>query len=132
MTDIDTMPAGREMDALILVRLFHLRRHLGMMHGKQQWVFTDEKNRIVRTIGCGCDEDFNPSTDIKAAWEVVEKVFRKGFHLAYEQGEWIAQACNCDCVPMGEWGWEATEICGIADTAPLAICRASLKAVSHE
>ena len=64
------------------------------------------------------------STDIAAAWEVVEKMvpIKYGFNLAIES-------------PPGPWGdWEVHFYNGgthlaFADTAPLAICRAALLAV---
>ena len=56
------------------------------------------------------------STDISAAWEVVEKLERDY------------------AVTIRTWGiWEVfvdTVCYGTADTAPLAICRAALKAVT--
>lgn len=70
----------------------------------------------------GCNE-FRPSDDIAAAWEVVEK-------LCNETGCDIVKVCKRDPELFGEWscnfgrGFEA-----FGDTASLAICRAALLVV---
>ena len=97
--DIDKMEAGREMDALI-----------------------EERLRFVRM------ETPEPySTDISAAWLVVEKFLP---HFRIE--------CFEDSVNTDEEGWHCDiwTVKGHAcaegcDTAPLAICRAALKAVER-
>jgi hypothetical protein len=66
------------------------------------------------------------STDIKAAWEVVEKFHKDGydpcvnFGSTFHVDEWHA------CFYKGGHYYDA-----YADTAPLAICRAALLAVSE-
>lgn len=68
------------------------------------------------------------STDIAAAWEVVEK-----FEYCYL---WLDTQ---DLLGTGRRAWEckleaedARTKYAVAPTAPLAICRAALKAVGHE
>jgi len=67
------------------------------------------------------DDLWSPSTDIKAAWEVVEKI-RERFSIH-------SPACS-----MSETGykaffsWEDETYSAVAATAPEAICRAALKA----
>ncbi len=56
------------------------------------------------------------STEIAAAWEVVEKLRSPVFVLEWEPDRWLASFCGED--------EDAT-----ADTAPHAICLAALKAV---
>lgn len=61
------------------------------------------------------DESWSPSTDIRAAWEVVEKL--PGFGMTHmRDGSWH--------VAFGGGAFPAS-----ADTAPLAICRAALAAI---
>lgn len=69
----------------------------------------------------------NYSTDIGAAWEVVEK-----FDFLYLY-RWNNQPCKFECDP-GEWECKLSEkgtdgFLGIGKTAPEAICKASLLAV---
>ncbi len=70
------------------------------------------------------------STSIGAAWEVVEKLNKK-FHLRlispFEPGEPYFAGFS----PHGMTGWDGRpHFEAGADTAPLAICRAALKAVA--
>jgi len=68
------------------------------------------------------------STDIAAAWTVVERVIALGYHFATDYDaelskhdyEWTATVGNYKGVHAHEYG----------DTAPEAICRAALKALA--
>jgi hypothetical protein len=105
---IDEMPAGREMDELIAEEVMGL-----------------DGSSVMWTAGIPPHPCYSHySTDIAAAWEVAKK-----FNLTMLQKvSWNN--------PQG-WTWNA--YCGdasgsdlkdaYADTAPLAICRAALKAV---
>lgn len=68
------------------------------------------------------------STDISAAWEVVEKVkatSSMGYVLEFLGGEWTVGLRACGDVGEPElYSFDA----GRAEEAPLAICRAALKA----
>lgn len=77
------------------------------------------------------------STDIAAAWEVVEKI-GEGFTLGRSWEKWV-----CTSVPGDMWGCYIDEpgryemlndgdYFEWADTAPHAICLAALKAIGHE
>lgn len=66
------------------------------------------------------------STDITSAWLVVEKLrqrFGVGLHriskCSQTEGQWTVEFCGEFSIPYAQ-----------ADTAPLAICQAALKAVS--
>ena len=113
------MEAGRELDALVAEKV---------MKNKHS-----NPETFGRCPTCGYDA-FYPdlprySTDIAAAWEVVEKMADTpgpngdhwGFMLDYN---------GVDCVAaFGHWeDWEAK---GAADTAPHAICLAALAALKH-
>jgi hypothetical protein len=91
--EILNMPAGREMDALIAERVF----------------------KTTEDDDWGSDGLLSFSTDIAAAWQVVEKL-KPNYPLLdmYCIGDWASSFGD------GEWGY------GYAETAPLAICRAAL------
>jgi hypothetical protein len=111
--EILNMPMGREMDALIAEKIFGYNR-----------VYYNEK--IVANLyptGAGCfveGEAHEYSTDISAAWEVVEKLHELGYFLGlYRDG---FKKCIWE-IDIGA-DIELTD-----NTAPLAICRAALLAV---
>lgn len=96
--DVDNMQPGRELDALIHWHIF----------GYEYLPNVTE----------------NYSGDIAAAWLVVEKMLTQlpqgDIHIECLEGEWGVSTCHTEVA-----GWEYPTR---ADTAPLAICRASLKA----
>ena len=123
----DDMPAGREMDAMVGAKVMGCR----VKRGKSN-------------IYCGCDraphndnlsaaaERSYPaldhySTDITAAWKLVEKL-ADGIHCVFDlvldwDGGWYA------CFePAGGDKYGASNV----DTAPLAICRAALRVVEAD
>jgi len=101
------MPAGRRMDALIDSKVF------GMVN---------------ISSGDPLDSDLLPeySTDISAAWEVVEKMSSKfiGLHkMKFAEGKWFAlylDKSNDDCEEIVE-----------AETPMLALCLAALLSVEE-
>lgn len=114
------MQAGREMDCLIAEVVFGW--------GK------DTPENVSRNHGYyNCKKLLRYSTDIAAVWEVVEKMpspfgIMKGYKETYGVGKlgWVVNWCReqyCDGWDC-EHGNEAW-----AETAPLAICRAALKAL---
>ncbi len=107
MTHVDNAPAGPELDRFIAERVMLNR------------VSPDGS---VTTKGCIGTGAWSPSTNLAHAWEVVEKLEASGWLLnLYSQGgcwsAWIEKSAH--------------ETSGrvVADTAPLAICRAAAKAV---
>jgi len=111
--EIDKMEAGHELDALVAERVMG-HRYSG---GVTSWCREDGK--LVQPDG-----GLPPySTDISAAWEVVERL-RK---------DWAIRIGSSDLIGNG-WGvrmW-STYVPGPAvdaATAPLAISRCALKAV---
>ncbi len=111
--EILTMPAGREMDALIFERVMELA------------FGSTGKNTTAPHY----------STDIAAAWEVVEKfAHNHRNNLAVEMG---FSHFGLVAYPGGEWFCSLGLNDGVthsakAETAPLAICRASLIAVLED
>lgn len=124
--NVDDMPAGREMDALVAEKV------MGWILSPAKWLVRDRKAIAIpgNPIGPKTWEDLDApglprySTDIAAAWQVVEKLFAIGSFFSVES-------------PNNGVGWS----CGItrgrdtieyilADSAPLAICRAALLAAA--
>lgn len=125
--EIDKMEAGPEMDALVAEKV------MGWKLGKPRWVYTEElygrvksqawegstKDGMTQTI-----ESWRPSTEITAAWLVVEKiggVFRLEKYPHPDSFQGYPGIC---------WVADFHIASSLAETAPLTICRAALKAVN--
>ena len=113
------MKAGRELDALIAEKVMGLTRH-------DESYVAEGVGKVLRFVwrdGCGTcvysGDMFLPhySTDIAAAWEVVEKADLWSLYGSIGDGPYRA------CIQFGDREGLMT-----ADTAPLAICLAALKA----
>jgi hypothetical protein len=120
------MKAGRDLDALVAEKVMGMNQFphepldsMGMCH------------RCFRPAGLGdalpksCDPP-HYSTDITAAWEVVEKLDLLGEWELWrhtdpytKEPKWI----------VGRADYEQGETYAVADTAPLVLCLAALKAV---
>ena len=110
-----TLTAGRELDALVAEKVMGLER-VGYLYKYREYTESPGHGNMS-------EKDIPPySTSIAAAWEVVEKLAYEGKaafaleFLKYEPKTWVA-----------EFGIGVFDE-GKADTAPLAICRAALKA----
>jgi hypothetical protein len=119
---IDKMPEGREMDALIAEKVmglnvkpvFHPKNELKFMPGFV-WRYEDAWEH---------PEIKDYSTDIAKAWEVVEKL---NTHIIIERLEY-REDWYCEISGISNSAGEQLHST-TAPTAPLAICRAALKAV---
>ena len=114
--------AGHELDALIAEKV--------MGFAVKLWPHTDRL--FVAERGNGTQILLPAySTDIAAAWEVVEKLGER-FH-ARLLTPFIRSGDNhywCGFTPLGMTGFNGRpDYEAVAETAPLAICRAALKAV---
>jgi Phage ABA sandwich domain len=115
--DIDKLEAGDELDVLIAEKVMGCKTR----KGPAQWLYCDCPKGYMEpwphgNMGSdGSIKDY--SSDIAAAWEVVEKYkgWGSGFHI------WTVNLFT-------EVKFMNTEV--RANTAPLAICRAALKAIS--
>ena len=115
--DIRNMEAGRELDALVAEKVMGWQWYDG--HGTAGPSYWETQGGEFAHFG-----EFEPSTDIAAAWEVVEK---------------MAELVGPISVAWGSFGTEGNmasvmAFMGnppgvVAPTAPLAICRAALLAV---
>lgn len=127
------MKAGRELDALIAEKVMgweavndelEIAKREGnpdlvdsqRWHRRKVWFKGNEKMACEE---CGTLPAY--STDIAAAWEVVEKADLWSLYGSIGDGPYRA------CIQF-----EDREGLMTADTAPLAICLAALKAVSQE
>jgi hypothetical protein len=126
------MPAGREMDALVAERVMEIR-----VYWHHYYLTGDGKLTKCGPFLNGQDscESVNRkvagySTDISAAWRVVEKMRDALGH--WELAHHIDDPRKCYAEFGGEYepydGWHTCKGCALADTAPLAICRAALLA----
>ena len=133
--NIDEMPAGREIDALIEKYVFNKMPKCGCFaddtyngecvgaDNASDCLLAEQKLKKQKEIPGDCKywrtkEPESYSTDIAAAWSVVEKMHSKNFYLRYFYD--------------GRYGCYFTEPpreVAYGETAPLAICRAALKAV---
>ena len=110
--DYDEMPAGCEVDSLVAEKVMGWRSGI-----------INDACRVIRLPYEGPGwETWSPSTDISAAWEIVEKMGRpieiKGLYSPPEKWQ----------VEVG--GYTRTRSYG--EQLPLAICRAALKAAKGE
>ena len=121
---IDVMPAGREMDALVAERVMVL---------KVDYEFDDP--RVPEFVDRYDEWGYLPeySTDIAATWLVVEKLVDNCdmidfFIECWSDGEWFVASH-----PMGYSSRKPQATCDGKITgkpsAPLAICRMALKTV---
>lgn len=123
------LPPGRELDTLVAERVMGWT--VNRADGRHWHTVGPTGRERGILIGCDCcadkyDRAFTPSQDIRDAWEVVEKLTtttKQWFRFEQSSVTYCATfetsgTGECD----GEWTSEA-------ETAPLAICRAALKAV---
>jgi len=109
--DDEFFKAGPELDALIAERVFGWKWHIrgGVCYAEHDCFNAPDLWPI-----------FSPSNNIAAAWEVVEKIATLKPHYDLSDGHCMIFYDE----PSGECAGSAT-----GETAPLAICRAALKAV---
>jgi hypothetical protein len=130
------MKPGRELDALVAEKVMGWRLE---ERGYVATFWVDENGKVKRAAEpcsidfCSC-EVFSPSTDISDAWKVVEKlgIIPNSFYIGYKtdkNGKKIYRAFFQKENPITTliYTYEAD-----AETAPLAICLAALKAVGVE
>jgi hypothetical protein len=134
------LPAGAELDALVAEQvmgwpLWRPESRGGAVleswgfdaHGRVQKVVERRETTAGREGWWTCPELWSPSTDIAAAWEVVTDVSRTLKVEVYRDGHtttfWM---CSIEHDDNSEAGY------AVAETAPLAICRAALKACWKE
>lgn len=145
------MKPGRELDALVAEKVMGWRAHspgypsLVDINGVPTgWLASGQGSQ-------GDDPDFRPSTDIAAAWEVVEKISQlfKDKMIKWSDSLLMEELCNGIRIQKVDDYWKAGLTSGedslhgeehpfmanrsaVGETAPHAICLAALKAVGVE
>ena len=127
--EIMKLEAGREMDKLVATKVMELEPcdkwqlyHVDVIDGAR---YKLEDKACNHPTGKCYPEQMPPaySTNIEAAWRVVEKLSNKfSFAINNDMGYWYADFWN------SAENMNPTE----DDTAPLAICRAALLAKESE
>lgn len=133
MTTASDLPAGRELDALVAEKVMGWTFQTfpeGACPEVRHWHRTspipEERSPEWAASFIGACPPF--STDIAAAWTVVEKLRSLGFGVVID---------NLPSTSGRDVGWTVAVVgistqdafAGTAHTAPLAICRAALSAV---
>lgn len=115
----EAMTVGRELDAMIAEKV------MGWTNDDYGWL---DDNGLIRgwAIAEGEPPLPNFSTQIAAAWLVIEKM--KHFTLRRKGESWTVEYRDCGN-PMDHFVVDDCCASVTADTAPLAICLAAIKAV---
>ena len=125
--------AGRELDALVAEKVMQL--------APRQWrsiCFVDDHELDARVWCYDCcgsvgEQGQVPehySTDIAAAWQVVEMLYKRGFGVGVVmQHGWDTA---CECIVFKTSIVDDDTIHASADTAPHAICLAALAVLGVE
>jgi len=119
------MKAGRELDRLIAetVMGWRLKHWRDETDGGTYWVSADGEFAGKYSVGSDPKWRWSPSTDIAAAWQVVDKMnlLHDASCLGYDESnsEWIIFEV---CCPYDG------EVIAVGETPELAICRAALEA----
>lgn len=108
------MPAGRELDALVAEEVMGWKRRV-------DFDLVEDTDVLARYEPFSMEvREFHPSSDISAAWEVLNHLIKLGAEVNVGfYKEWV---CSID-YPIG-CNWRE-----VATTASEAICKASLLAV---
>ena len=123
------LKAGRERDALVARHVMGWSRSNDGLGGA--WWYDERGNKTIYgggSSGQSTYKEFRPSTDIAAAWEVVEKM--RIMVSPTLLNRWIAGVLKGVTGDGKRYYFDGTT--AEADTAPLAICLAALKAVGYD
>lgn len=125
------MQAGRELDALVAEKVMGWKwceNDIGkesLQPPSEEYAFLSPNHPVFWADEKGYTKIMpHYSTNIADAWKVVEKM-RENFWVQVDVGDIIL--CS-----MGEYGFVCSTIQAEAETAPLAICLAALKAMGVE
>lgn len=126
----NTLTAGKEMDAAVAEKVmgWHLVKAPFGPRGWSEW--QDMNGTAFRSGTSQSGAGFHPSTEITAAWQVVEWMRQSGWFGLVGHREWggydgemYAEFSKPDGPEPTYWAR--------ANTAPLAVCRAALAAVGY-
>lgn len=110
MNDILNMQVGEELDALVAEKVFN---RLITWNRAFQYLTEEERESNIKAFVTIPEY----STNIVAAWEVVEKIKTKFIEIWYDGKKWVCEIGVHD------------HITATAETAPHAICLAALLAL---
>lgn len=124
MTDL---PAGRELDALVAEKVMGWHQEPRLLHygpNDSGEIWCEPRRRGGMGEPVHDVRRFSPSSNIGDAWEVVEEFASRCIHVEVASTpDEHPHKFHCSVLKGGVW-----EHTG-ADTTPLAICLAALKAV---
>lgn len=134
------LPAGRELDALVAEKVMgeavvehgeeFLRNAEGLWGSRPKLTVLRPSHRPNAPDGMRRLKLPAYSTDIAAAWEVVERLLsRKMYPDLVSSNYPVVWTCEVDSYSDPEAATDPWPVKACADTAPLAICRAALAAV---
>lgn len=113
----------REIDRLVAERVMGWEEFEDSS-GYNWWTLKeDDKTKIICSVRC-----FEPSTDIRDAFRVVEKLRERKIFSLYDAWDEDDNKIFCAVFEYNDT-YHVVDYTGYADTAPLAICLAALKAV---
>jgi hypothetical protein len=136
MTTTEALKAGRELDALVAERVMGWRPYPTPAYDGYRWPeWWEDPQTGNRRLG------WHPSTDIAAAWTVLERlqVLTRERNLwgpslqvrAPISGQrWVVRVANDLYGGMAEPHTDDTIWQGVADTFPEAVCLCALQAVA--
>jgi hypothetical protein len=114
--DILKMEAGREMDTLIAEKVMNGGRVARANHPEDDYWSFGGKNAIELPLF---------STDISAAWEIINQTNKWDFMVGYDS-DYPTPMYYCDLIT------DTDNFLSHAETAPLAICRSAMFAAVEE
>jgi hypothetical protein len=149
MMDTDQVPAGRELDALVAEKVMGWSRKTGVDGWDDMWPPGENGNIERRVTAPGFGGLPHYSTDVAAAWKVVEKLHQSRFivRLSISNGQygWSQRweiaiwrsvhrdsglvVENCRKIPHEER--REVSFKAEADSVLLAICHVALKATKE-
>lgn len=141
--EIDKLEAGREVDELIAKNVMDCTVQRRGLNIQCKCLPPTPGHRAIETcrhMGEPSDSINYYSTDIGAAWEVIEKICKP--IEPFIEGQFWLDGLGFTCKGHDEGRWrcmitterkeQRVEVSADAETAPLAICRAALKAAFKE
>ena len=129
--EIDDHPAGRCLDTWVVEVVMGWKLHNSHYPELSTWI--DEAGKVLKYF-----KTWNPSSDIDAAWKVVEHLTNNGYCPAIlfdDNGHWAMSTDGSQSVPMSSDTEDISTMFFVkknewANSAPLAICRAAIKAAA--
>ena len=127
------MKPGLELDILVAEKVFG-HKVVTKRWGKEKQYASYSLGEPDYYDDAGASVLWNPvpdySTDIKAAWEVVDKLTTDSWRVTTITSECGGSDCTVSCNPgvRGRYASDAME--GLITTAPHAICLAAVKALT--